>query len=52
MSYLHDLKKKYMLKQITEAEYKKEEEKYLNFLIKLFSEGRITEEEFEKHTSK
>jgi hypothetical protein len=45
---LHELKKQYALKQITEAEYKKLEKRYIMILIDMYCDGLITKEEIHK----
>lgn len=48
MSRLTKLKKQYMLKEITEEEYKKHLDVYLRRLFDLYCRDLITEEELRK----
>ena len=48
MQALHQLKRQYALKQITEEEYKKKEERYIMILIDMVYEGIISMEELHK----
>lgn len=51
MLTLHQPKKQYMLKQVSEAEYRKQEERYLLMLLKLFYDGHISKEEVYKRVT-
>lgn len=42
--YLHDLKKQYALKQISEEEYRKQEDRYISRLVNLYCRDMITKE--------
>ena len=46
--YLHELKKQFDLKQITEEEYKKKEERLILLMIDMYCEGIINKEELYK----
>ena len=48
MTSLHELKKQYALKQISEAEYKKREDEYIRRLVNLYFREYITFEELKK----
>ncbi len=48
MNTLHELKKQYALKQITEKEYKKKEDEYIRRLIHLYFREYITLEELKE----
>ena len=49
--YLHELKKQFALKQITEEEYKKQEEKYIMFILNIYYDGHITKDELYKRVT-
>jgi len=49
--YLHELKKQFALKQITEEEYKKKEEEYIRVLLNIYCDGHITKEELYKRVT-
>lgn len=49
--YLHELKKQFALKQITEEEYKKKEEDYIRVLLNIYCDGHITKEELYKRVT-
>ena len=51
MLTLHQLRKQYMLKQVSEAEYRKQEERYLLMLLKLCYDGHISKEEVYKRVT-
>lgn len=48
MNALHELKKLYALKQITQEEYKRKEERFILLMIDLYCEGIINKEELHK----
>jgi len=48
MKTLHELKKQYATKQITEEEYKKREKRIIMILIDMYCDGLITKEEILK----
>lgn len=48
MLTLHELRRQYMLKQVSEAEYRKQEERYLLMMLKLCYDGHITKDELYK----
>lgn len=48
MLTLHELKKQYMLKQVSEEEYKRQEERYMMILLKLFYDGHVSKDELYK----
>ena len=48
MTHLHELKKQYALKQITEAEYKKKEDECIRKLIHLYFREYITLDELKE----
>jgi hypothetical protein len=51
MLTLHELKRQYALKQVSESEYRKQEERYLLMLVKLCYDGHITKEEVYKRVT-
>ena len=51
MLTLHELRKQYMLKQASESEYRKQEERYLLMLLKLCYDGHISKEEVYKRVT-
>lgn len=48
MKALHELKKQYALKQITEEEYKQKEERIILILLDMFHDGILSKEELYK----
>lgn len=52
MTTFKELKKNYLLKEITEEEYKKKEDMYLRRLFDLYCMDLLTEEEFRKMAKK
>lgn len=48
MTSLHEIKKQYALKQITEAEYKRKEDEYIRKLINLYFRDFITLDELKE----
>lgn len=48
MTALHELMNQYALKQITEEEYKKKEERFILLMIDMYCEGIINKEELHK----
>lgn len=51
MLTLPELKKQYRLKQVSESEYRKQEERYLLMLLKLCYDGHISKEEVYKRVT-
>lgn len=51
MLTLHELKKQYMLKQVSESEYRKQEQRYMMILLKLCYDGHISKEEVYKRVT-
>ena len=51
MLTLHELRRQYMLKQVSEAEYRKQEERYLLMLLKLCYDGHISKAEVYKRVT-
>lgn len=49
--YLHELKKQFALKQITEVEYKRREKRIIMILIDMYCDGLITKEELHKRVT-
>ena len=45
MLTLHELKRQYMLKQVSLEEYRKQEQRYIMMLLKLCYDGHISKEE-------
>ena len=51
MLTLHELKRQYALKQVSEAEYRKQEQRYMMMLLKLCYDGHISKEEVYKRVT-
>lgn len=51
MLTLHELRKQYMLKQVSEEEYRKQERRYMLMLLKLCYDGHISKEEVYKRVT-
>lgn len=51
MLTLHELRRQYMLKQVSEEEYRKQEQRYLKMLLKLCYDGHISKEEVYKRVT-
>lgn len=51
MLTLHELKRQYRLKQVSEAEYRKQEQRYMMMLLKLCYDGHISKEEVYKRVT-
>lgn len=51
MLTLHELRKQYKQKQVSEAEYRKQEERYLLMMLKLCYDGHISKEVVYKHVT-
>lgn len=51
MLTLHELKRQYMLKQVSEEEYRRQEQRYMMMLLKLCYDGHISKEEVYKRVT-
>ena len=51
MLTLHELRRQYMLKQVSEDEYRKQEQRYMMMLLKLCYDGHISKEEVYKRVT-
>lgn len=51
MLTLHELRRQYMLKQVSEEEYRRQEQRYMMMLLKLCYDGHISKEEVYKRVT-
>lgn len=51
MLTLHELRRQYMLKQVSEEEYRKQEQRYMTMLLKLCYDGHISKDEVYKRVT-
>lgn len=51
MLTLHELKRQYRQKQVSEDEYRKQEQRYMMMLLKLCYDGHISKEEVYKRVT-
>lgn len=51
MLTLHELRRQYALKQVSEEEYRRQEQRYMMMLLKLCYDGHISKEEVYKRVT-
>ena len=51
MLTLHELRRQYSLKQVSEEEYRRQEQRYMMMLLKLCYDGHISNEEVYKRVT-